>query len=411
MARYVIVLLFFMFSAASCVNTGEIGKTYRGWKKGELDIHHIYTGRGEANFFIFPDGTSMLIDAGDWDPNHYPFMCELLPDSSRRAGEWIARYIMNVNPHKNEVDYLEISHFHEDHIGDASNEAVKTKGRNPDYLLTGIAQVGETIRFKKIIDRAWPEYDSICDPHINNYRSFLQWNITNNRSKAERFEVGSASQISLQYDKSRYGDLFSVRNLIGNGVMWTGKQNELICFYNSQNKDGWKNENTKSLGMRITYGDFRYYTAGDLSGRICDREGNDIDIEEKVAKVCGPVNVCKANHHAYKDAMTERFVKNISASAYIVPVWDYEHIQPEIMERMAFSKPYAGNPIIYTTAFPDSLQKAYAAHPWKKFVAKENGHVIVKVMDKGKKYLIYILSPSDESLKVKAIYGPFEAKE
>jgi hypothetical protein len=28
------------------------------WRKGELEIHHINTCRGECTFFVFPDGTS-----------------------------------------------------------------------------------------------------------------------------------------------------------------------------------------------------------------------------------------------------------------------------------------------------------------------------------------------------------------
>ena len=66
------MLLFFFLSCSSLNN--ETGKSYKGWKKGELDIHHIYTGRGESSFFILPDGTTLLIDAGDWDPDkeEYP---------------------------------------------------------------------------------------------------------------------------------------------------------------------------------------------------------------------------------------------------------------------------------------------------------------------------------------------------
>ena len=84
---------------------------YPAWEEGEMEIHHIYTGRGEANFMIFPDGTTMLIDVGDWDPKDYSKMCELLPDSSKRAGEWVARYVEQVNPHRDVVDYLMVSHF------------------------------------------------------------------------------------------------------------------------------------------------------------------------------------------------------------------------------------------------------------------------------------------------------------
>ena len=35
------------------------------WRKGELEIHHINTCRGECTFFVFPDGTTMLLDAGN----------------------------------------------------------------------------------------------------------------------------------------------------------------------------------------------------------------------------------------------------------------------------------------------------------------------------------------------------------
>ena len=38
------------------------------WQKGYMDIHHISTGRGDCNFMIFPDGTTMMVDAGDLGP-------------------------------------------------------------------------------------------------------------------------------------------------------------------------------------------------------------------------------------------------------------------------------------------------------------------------------------------------------
>jgi hypothetical protein len=63
------------------------------WTRGMLDIHQLSTGRGNAAFFIFPDGTTMLVDAGaagdgtkiaDTDPR---------PNATRTAGAWIVRYI------------------------------------------------------------------------------------------------------------------------------------------------------------------------------------------------------------------------------------------------------------------------------------------------------------------------------
>ena len=61
--------LILLCSVAYAGPKNEVGKPYKGWRPGEFDIHHIHTGMGEANFFIMPDGTSMLIDAGDLGPN------------------------------------------------------------------------------------------------------------------------------------------------------------------------------------------------------------------------------------------------------------------------------------------------------------------------------------------------------
>lgn len=44
------------------------GRPLPAWQSGYLDIHHINTGRGNAAFFVFPDGINVLVDAGELDP-------------------------------------------------------------------------------------------------------------------------------------------------------------------------------------------------------------------------------------------------------------------------------------------------------------------------------------------------------
>jgi beta-lactamase superfamily II metal-dependent hydrolase len=396
----------------------EIGRPYAGWKEGEMDIHHIYTGRGESSFLIFPDGTSMLIDAGDYDPatpGEFNFrdmkMCDLLPDTSRRAGEWIARYIEWINPAKTTVDYLVVSHFHSDHVGDAQNPARRTEGRTPDYVLTGIPEVGESIRFGKTVDRGYPDYQypkpiPDIDFCVNNYRAFLQWKMKQENMQVEGIDVGSREQFVLLKRPQAYDGLFEIRNLAANGRVWTGEGKNTVNFYdlNPQHTAEEGNENKKSIGMRITYGPFRYFTAGDFGETLPDAQGNPVNIEEEIGKVCGPVHVCKANHHAFLDAMSEGFVRNIRASAYIIPVWDYLHIQPSTMTNMASGELYPGSRIIFPTACPEIVKKAYADEPWMSSVCPKSGHVVVKVLDGGKKYKIYVLSARDEQRVVEAVY-------
>ena len=409
-------ILFFCMTMISCDLNQENGNKYIGWKSGEMEIHHIYTGRGESNFMIFPDGTTMLVDAGDWDPKDYTKMCSLLPDSSRRAGGWIARYIERVNPNKDYVDYLMISHFHNDHIGDCTNEALLTKGRNPDYVLTGVAEVGESIRFGKVFDRGYPNYRyplPIQDPDVNNYRAFVKWQSERFGLEQEQFEVGKCDQIVLLKEPEMYGDLFSIKNLSANGEICLGKGKETIRYYdlNSENLVKYQNENTKSLGIRISYGPFSYYTGGDLSGCLLDSSGQSVNLEKKIAEVCGQVDVCKANHHAYLDAMTEEFVRNIKANHYVIPVWDYEHIQPLILNRIVSNKFCMGDKKVFLTNFPKALQKEFVTEDWMKSVCREDGHIVIKVSDKGKIYKIYVLSATDEDMFVKAVYGPYKSGE
>ena len=44
-----------------------------------------------------------------------------------------------------------------------------------------------------------------------------------------------------------------------------------------------------------------------------------------------------------------------------------------------------------------------------KSLAPELGHVVIKVFDKGRKYLIYVLSALDERMQVRQVYGPYES--
>lgn len=390
----------------------EVGQSFIGWAEGEMDIHHIYTGRGESSFLIFPDGTSMLIDAGDWDPSDYDKMCDLLPDSSRRSGEWIARYIKRINPSKDYVDYLLISHFHSDHIGDSTNNAATTKGRSPNYVLTGIAEVGENIRFGKLIDRGWPDYQyplPMTDRDFNNYHAFVRWKIENDELCPESFIVGSSNQIALLKKREKYSDIFKIQNLAANGKIWTGSGLETINYYDlhRDNLTNWQNENTKSIAMKISYGSFSYFTGGDVSGSLLNKDGNLINIEEEVSKICGKVDVCKANHHGYKDAMVEGFLRNINAFVYIIPVWDFEHIQPSVINRVANSSSYENRTKVFPTNFPSELRYKYNNENWFESICKEDGHVVVKVLNNGKKFKIYVLSANDEKMIVKSVYGPF----
>ena len=61
MKKYFFLSILFLFiSICSAAQTAIPGKPLPVWQKGYLDLHHINTGRGNAAFYIFPDGTTML---------------------------------------------------------------------------------------------------------------------------------------------------------------------------------------------------------------------------------------------------------------------------------------------------------------------------------------------------------------
>ena len=71
-------ILLIIIAAVVTLSIAE-AKPLKAWKEGTLDIHHISTGRGSSIFFILPDGTRMLVDAGDLgDPSRWKHK-EIMP--------------------------------------------------------------------------------------------------------------------------------------------------------------------------------------------------------------------------------------------------------------------------------------------------------------------------------------------
>ena len=415
MKRHVIILAALLIAAGCTSDQNEVGKPYNGWKQGEFDIHHIHTGMGEANFFIMPDGTSMLIDSGDMGPNdpewESPRVFPPIPDCEFHPGKYVANYILKVNPNEEKVDYFMASHFHDDHICLAGGGAEMTQGRNPDYYLSGVAETGEYIQFGKFYDRGYPDYDYpvvMIDRHLDNYRNFVANHVKQNGSVQEKFNVGELNQIAMTHKPSKYSDLFSIRNIAANGEVWTGEGMETIRYYdlNDENITGRQNENTKSLVLRMDYGPFSYYTGGDVAGRLLDENGNHINVEAKTGEACGEVDVCKTNHHAYKDAMTEGFVNAVNPDHYISCAWDIWHTQPQLMERMLTR---TDGMIFHQFVWPEFLEEHKNAS-WYDRLYKDGGHIVVKAYDKGRSYKIYILDSTNEDMIVKAVFGPYSAE-
>lgn len=98
----IVLSLLFIFSFVSCsAETVEVKDiTGQGYIKNEntLVVHFIDVGQGDSEFIEFPNGKTMLIDAGEQD-----------------AGEDVVAFLNNLNV--SAIDYVVATHPHSDHIG------------------------------------------------------------------------------------------------------------------------------------------------------------------------------------------------------------------------------------------------------------------------------------------------------
>jgi hypothetical protein len=247
-----------------------VGRELSPWQPGMLEIHQISTGRGNSGLYIFPDGTTMLVDAGEnarKTPRHTPDR----PDTSHPAGEWIARYIRHALRHEAQpaLDYVLLTHFHGDHMGDPSDGSPASK--SGAYKLTGLTYVGESFKFGKLMDRGWPDYSYpalLQDRATANYRAFVKWQTERNGLKVERFAPGRNDQVVLLRDAKKYPD-FEFRNIGANGEVWTGvgtATRKHFPLLDAVPRADWPSENMCSTSFRLSYGKFDYFNGADIPG-------------------------------------------------------------------------------------------------------------------------------------------------
>lgn len=368
------------------------------WQEGYMDIHTIATGRGDATLVIMPDGTTLMIDAGDngkkKDKQH--------PNDSKRAGEWQSIYMkhfMTGLPGNGKVDYAMITHFHDDHMGAISEMLPGSNG----YGLSGITLVGEMVGYNKLLDRGYPKYDfpaknvnGANKKFMEEYHKFVKYQMGLGM-KMEQFKPGLLNQIKMVHNPKKYKKDFEIRNLAANAQVWTGKGKKAEKQYKGDPK--LFDENVNSCALRITYGDFKYFNGGDLSGgNWSSYKSDERDMETPVAKVCGKVDVAKANHHGYYDTCNGAFLNIVCPEVMIIDARSDNHPVPSTMTRMVDPLVWTKPGELYVTV--DQARGKLGEDLWKHF--KPWGHIVVRVYEGGEKYQVFVLDA--DSLDYPVIY-------
>lgn len=372
------------------------------WKEGYLDIHFISTGRGECVYYVLPDGTTLLIDCGEVETANpkYP-QVNPRPDSLTRATDAYNRYIRHFLPRvsRDSLDYMVLTHFHIDHMGALEKRFI----RDPEggYVLTGATSLSDKLPFRCVIDRSWPDYDPSTDvlfdkSTVKNWARFMRFGTSHHHFEAQRFLLGSTSQLALRHRPEKYPD-FRILNIAVNGRYWDGEKG-VDPF---DRRVAGPRENANSCAILLSYGDFDWYAGGDLHERT---------LELPMARSIGRrVEAMKAGHHMAWNTMDTLTLAVLQPRVIVCPAFDAHKPWVKVLRENIFSDAgYAGPRSLYITSthprileeMPELAEKA----------ASLDGHVVIRVLQGGKEYYVYVLDDCDSKYRVVRRDGPFDCE-
>jgi beta-lactamase superfamily II metal-dependent hydrolase len=384
------------------------GEALPPWTPGTLDIHQLATGRGNAAFVIMPDGTTMLVDAGD--AGGIPYATPK-PDGSRTPAGWIVEYVRRMLAGRDvRIDYAVVTHFHPDHIG--AVDAKRPMSRSGDYRLSGLTEVAEAIPIGTLVDRGWPDYAYLApagEP-FENYRKFAKALASGGNARVLRAEAGSAALI-VPHDPAAIPAPFEVRVIGVNDRVWTGRGDASKVRFpplaSISVDDDRPTENMCSISLRLRYGKFDFFTGGDMPGFPTPGGPSWHDLETDVARAIGATDAHVVNHHGSIEAENPFWVSTLRSRVVIVPAWSATHPSPDVLKRILSTRLYATPRDVFITEFREETQATTG--PRASRVASDHGHVVVRVEPGGGRYRVYVLDDADPELRVRAVFGPYEA--
>jgi beta-lactamase superfamily II metal-dependent hydrolase len=416
MTRPSFLLVVLLLSGRLLTGQAPVTGSLPPWTAGTFDIHHIATGRGNATFFQFPDGTTLLVDAGAVTP---PLAwADPLPDGSRPPGAWVVDYIRQFAGAAARLDYGLITHFHPDHFGDVTASHPKDAA---GHVLNGMTEVMAALHPRVMIDRGWPAYEYpsplITAPSANsrvernavgNYKAIVDDEVKAGRLQVVRATAGSATQIVPVRDAQAWP--FEVRVVAVNGEVWTGNGDAAEATFPpiaSIPADDVPDENMCSIALRFRYGRFDYFTGGDLPG---DPEGAPAwqGVEQRVGQVVGKTDVHQVNHHGSIDPSTPSFLAALQSRVIVVPAWAPTHPSPDALKRILNTRYYPGPRDVFVLALREPMTHAIGGRVQQ--LKSPLGHVVVRVEPGGNRYRVFVLDATSPARPVKAAFGPYESQ-
>ncbi|EDR28903.1 hypothetical protein EDI_249230 [Entamoeba dispar SAW760] len=297
-----------------------------------LTINIFHVGQADSQLLIFPSGYTVLIDLG-----------ENRDDFEPTNAKYITKRLTELVPSKT-IDVLVLTHIHLDHFGYPANQTglwyfieksgfkiKKYVGRNiGTYDGNDISKCNkDTINWKYVGEYEQYNVDWICYAHTLQNQNYIS-------SIRELADICSTSQIHPPDNNASIqivmADAFTVKKQDGN----------LVASDWHDTKDA-PSENDYSISLRIQFGEFVYFTGGDLDGSQDFAWGNEIsNAEEKIEKIVGSVDVYRVNHHGDYHSSSKSFLEEMKPTASIVSCGDHNRYglphQPTMNRLSLYSK-------------------------------------------------------------------------
>ena len=304
------------------------------WTQGEVNLYWLDVEQGDGQFIVGPTGRTMLIDLGEtaWNSKG--------TTTNAARYESVLRSICGTGTSPLALDYVMASHHHLDHIGYAWNpqDAVGAVGNGLYQLLTPTTSGGFGFTVGSLIDHdggTWTDAngDGRCTVGTSAAPS----------NEVAWHNVGTTSQTAMRWICWLYGPATQAdrANINGhvvaltNGGAWPAIDlgpGVTATILNANGKDTLQvdgvtpvsgdhsaqgtppSENDYSIAVKVTYGQWRYATAGDSDGEYNSSANGYTynNIEAKIGPLFGPVDTMRANHHGSDHSSSQAYVNALT---------------------------------------------------------------------------------------------------
>lgn len=380
----------------------KVGEQLPAWEEGCFDIHFINTARGECCFYILPDGTTLLVDAGEVEGDS---AMNLTPNKETRPYITYANYIKHFMPKgKTAIDYCAPSHFHTDHIG---SKDMVTETAPAGYRKSGLTALYDLVPYNHILDRAYPDYPTDDKhetvPRIDgqlavDWGKFVKWGVKEKEFTAERFTPGE-KQIVMVNNPSKYSD-FSILNICANGFVVGKESNGKNIILGKKSGVG----NAASCGFHVKYGKFDYIACGDLvstAQNLVARYFRDFIGD-------GNLDSFKCHHHLASNGWGSE-MQELNFNPRFILNHCFSTVKPDVGQ-LLYVLPIK-NGFFATNLHPEIVANSdFVSNNLIKQINGYDGHIVLRVEAGGSSFSIYMLDDSDFEYRVKSTHGPYKSK-